>query len=112
MKPEHVLTPAENIGANAVLSETNVDQRRELMRKVGIERMLASLKHKSLEKRGTYELLSIHLSDSVPDARYLRMLNPSIGCWHLEGVDPRCNTIDEALNFRNSGWFVNPEILT
>lgn len=36
--------------------------------------------------------------DSLPDARYLKMLNPSIGVWHVEGVQG--NTVDEAINFR------------
>ncbi len=32
---------------------------------------------------------------------YLKMLNPSIGVWHVEGVAPAVRTVQEALNFRN-----------
>ena len=112
MMPYQVLTPAEKISAETVLQEPNVDRRRELIRKVGIERMLSKLPHKSLEQRGTYELLSIRLSDEIPDARYLRMVNPSVGVFHLEAVDPSCNTITESLNWRNSNWHETAEILT
>jgi len=112
MEPEQVLTPAEKIEPDSVLKEPNADRRRELLRKVGIERMLAKLPHKSLDKRGNYELLSIKLSDEVRDARYLRMINPSIQTFHLEGVDPSCKTITESLNWRNQGWHVDAEVLT
>jgi len=112
MDPEQVLTPAEKILPESVLRENNADRRRELIRKVGIERMLSKLPHNSLDKRGTYELLSIRLSEEVPDARYLRMINPSVGVFHLEGVDPSCKTVTESLNWRNSNWHETAEILT
>ena len=49
---------------------------------------------------------------------YLKMKNPSIGCYHLECVAQECKTVQEAINFRASGlknlmgkdW--NPWILT
>jgi hypothetical protein len=112
MNPEYVLTPAEKIDPQTVLAEPNADQRRELIRKIGVERMLSKLPHKSLNKSGDYQLLSVRLSDEVTDARYLRMLNPSVGVWHLEGVDPSCGTVAEALNWRNQRWHENAEILT
>ena len=112
MEPEQVLTPSEQLMPETVLAESNADRRRELIRKVGIERMLAKLPHKSLDKRGKYKLLSIRLSDEVTDARYLRMVNPSIGVFHLEGVAPECRTVTESLNWRNSQWHENAEILT
>jgi hypothetical protein len=98
MKPEYVLTPAEQIDPKTVLAEQNVDVRRELIRKVGVERMLSHLPHKKLDTLGNYELYSVRLSETVRDARYLKMLNPSIGCWHLEGVEG--DTCQEALNWR------------
>jgi len=112
MDAEQVLTPAERIEPDMVLKERNADRRRELIRKVGVERMLAKLPHKSMDKRDDYELLSVRLSDEVTDARYLRMLNPSVGVWHLEGVHPNCKTITESLNWRNHNWHENAEILT
>lgn len=112
MKREYVETSAENITPETVLSETNADIRRELLRKVGIERMLSRLSHRSIHKRGTYEVLSVRLSEQVTDARYLRMENPSVGCWHLEGIPPECDTVEKALSWRNHSWHENAEILT
>jgi hypothetical protein len=115
MDPEWVLTPAERIDPDLALRETNADRRRELIRKVGIERMLSKLPHKSLDKRGNYELLSIDLPNIASDVRYLKMLNPSVGCWHLEAINQRecpTATVEASLNWRNSGKFIDAEILT
>ena len=128
MKAEHVETPAECIAPETVLAETNADVRRELIRKVGVERMLSKLSHKVLDrKRGyrgessiistnpnepvMYELLSVRLSDEVTDARFLKMINPSIGVFHVEGVAPECSTVQEANNWRTQKTDA-PEILT
>jgi hypothetical protein len=114
MKPCHVLTPASQLDPKEILAEKNVDVRRELIRKKGIESMLENLPHKSLEKKGTYELLSVMLSDEVVDARYLKMVNPSIKVFHMEGVAPECASVQQALNWRagniNEDW--KPAILT
>ena len=107
-----VETPAEKISPVRVLQEKNVDIRRELIRKIGMERMLAELPHETISVRGNYELLSVRLSDEMPSARYLKMVNPSIGCFHLEGVAPECGTVEQALNWRNSSWFTDAEALT
>jgi len=112
MQPEYIMTPAEDLTPETVLSETNADIRRELLKKVGIERMLSALPHRQLDKRGDYELLSLRLSDQVPDARYLKMLNPSIGVWHMEGAWPDDDTVEKCLNRRNSNWFTNAEVIT
>jgi len=112
MPERFVMTPAEKIEPSEVLKEQNADIRRELLRKVGIDRMLAVLPSKKLDKVGDYELLSIDLGNGVTDARYLKMLNPSIGCFHLEGVAPECGTVEKSLNWRNQNRFTNAEILT
>jgi len=100
MRKEDVMTPAEKLDPKEILKRENVEERRELIRKVGIERMLSVLKNKVLDKKGDYSLLSIELSDQVKDARFLKMLNPSIQIWHLEGVSRECNTVAEAINWR------------
>lgn len=108
MRPDYVIRPAEKISPREVISEPNVDIRRELIRKVGIERMLEQMSHRIIDKHGTYELLSVVIDTSVPDARYLKMINPSVGCFHLEGVDQSCLTVQQALNWRagdiNKEW--------
>ena len=114
MKADYVLTPAEQLKPSVILAETNAEVRRELLRKVGIERFLSAAKHKVLNTQGNYSLLSIELSPAIRDARYLKMVNPSVGCWHVEGVAPECDTVQEAINWRagniNKEW--NPSVLT
>jgi len=115
MKPEYVLTPAEKLDATTILKEENADIRRELIRKVGIEMMLSHLPHTVIDKRDTYELLKIDFPGLVQDTRFLKMVNPSIGVFHLEGVERECNTVEQAINWR-AGRFGkvkwNPEVLT
>jgi len=98
MKEDHVMLPAEKIDVQEIIKEQNTEVRRELIRKIGIERFILKTDSKVLDKHGDYELISIKLSEEVPDARYLKMLNPSIGVWHVEGVEG--DTIEEAINFR------------
>jgi len=44
---------------------------------------------------------------------YLKMLNPSISTWHIEGIHPDCKTIEQALAWRNGeDKYEKPEILT
>ncbi len=112
MKKEYVMTPSHDISGEMILKETNTEMRRELLRKVGVERAMDSLPHKLLEKRGNYELYSIDLSNEVKDARYLKMLNPSVGVWHIEGIEPGISTIADALKWRNNNWYEDAEILT
>ena len=112
MKEKHILTPAEKLDVKEIINEKNVDVRRELIRKIGIERFVQNSEAKILDKQGEYELLSIQLSEDVMDARYLKMKNPSIGIYHIEGVEG--NTVQEALNWRagNKDEFWLPVILT
>ena len=112
MEKWHVMTPAEDIKAEDVMKETNVEKRRELIRKVGIEVLMTAMPHKLLDKRDNYELYSIDLSDTLKDARYLKMVNPSIGVFHLEGVEPGISTVTDALKWRNQNLFENAEVLT
>ena len=112
MTEKQVMTPAEKLDPKEIMQETNADVRRELIRKVGIERMLTVLPNRVMDKVGEYQLLSIKLSDELQDARYLKMLNPSIGAWHLEGVAPECDTVEKCLNWRNQHMFTNAEVLT
>jgi len=94
-----VLTRSEEINPRDLLKLANAEQRREFVRKVGIDRICYSLKAKCLDNVGNYELLLLDLGDGRKRP-YLKMLNPSIGTWHVEGVPPGCDTVEKALNFR------------
>jgi hypothetical protein len=100
MKPEYVLTPADEIKPEVVLREQNVDVRRELLRKVGVMRLLKY--GKLIEKTDNYQLWDLSpLFIRIPYAPYLLMQNPSIeDTKHLEGVSPECRTIEQAINWR------------
>ncbi len=100
MKPEYVLTPAKDINPEMIMKETNVDQRRELIRKVGVDR-LASY-GKKIHKEGDYELIDMSpVLAGIQYAPHLLMKNPSVeDTWHLEGVAPECKTVEQAINWR------------
>ena len=105
---------AEEMDAKNVIAVKNVEQRRELIRKIGAERFIQAAGAKVINKRGDYELLSVDLSDEKKDCRYLKMLNPSIGTWHVEGVANVCQTVEQAINWRagNMAEKWEPAILT
>lgn len=99
---KHVFTTEERskFGDELALTEPNTEIRREIVRKVGLERFVQAAGARVMDKLGNYELISVRLSEEAPDCRYLKMLNPSIGVWHVEGVGPDCRTVREALHFR------------
>lgn len=95
-----VETPAEDIDARELLRTQNAEVRREIVRKVGIERVCQDLGAVVVDRDGDYELLWLGLEDGRTRP-YLKMKNPSIGVYHVEGVHPRCRTVQQALNWRN-----------
>jgi hypothetical protein len=107
-----VVTPREELSSSLMLSERNIDIRREIARKIGIEKICKDLKAKCVDSWENYELLLLDLGDE--SARpYLKMLNPSIGTYHIEGVDPSCVTVKSALAWRNGlNEYKVPEVLT
>jgi len=107
---ELVETPAEKLDPQLVVKETNAEVRREIVRKIGVERLVQKLGAKTLDKKGSYELLNIDLGENR-FRPYLKMLNPSVGTYHIEGVAPECRTIEQALNWRNQTT-ETPEVLT
>ena len=86
-----------------VLGIENVDQRREAVKRFGIDRLMDKATtldtEKNEEGQAVYELLKIDITGM--ERRYLKMINPSIGCFHVEGVDNGCETVQDCINFRN-----------
>jgi len=93
MAPD-TLTPEQ------IAKETNAQVRQVMVERIGIERVCQMFKAEPVDQRGDYALLMLDLGDGRKRP-YLKMRNPSIGVWHVEGVDPRARTVQEALNFRN-----------
>ena len=109
---EIVETPSDQLSAALILTEKNAEIRREIVRKIGTERLCRDLNAQSIDKEGTYELLLLDLKDGR-HRPYLKMKNPSIDTWHVEGVHPDCKTVDQALAWRNGvDVYKSPEILT
>jgi len=100
MKPEYVLTPPNEIDMETVLKEQNIDVRRELIRKVGIERLVN--KGMKVDESNGYRLIDMSsLFTGVSYAPFLVMRNPSLeDTFHAEGVGAECQTVEQALNFR------------
>jgi hypothetical protein len=90
-----------------IMEITNVEVRREFVRKIGMERLWHKLNPKILETRkcpigGTYTLADLHVGEGRL-WRVLRMENPSVPeVWHIEGVPNDRETVYAALNFRNN----------
>ena len=128
MDKQYVMTPADKLPADFLLREPNAEKRRELVRKIGIERICADLHARVIdretivlpartglawdeetggfverffeEQRLDYELLMLDLKDGRRRP-YLKMFNPSVeGLIHIEGVGPECRTVRAALHWR------------
>jgi hypothetical protein len=104
-------TPAEQLNAKEFAKISNVEVRREFIRKIGIEKLCNDLGSTVLDKKGNYELHEVDLGTDVGKWPYLKMLNPSIGVWHMECVDQSCRTVTDAICWRNQSN-LEPEVLT
>jgi len=116
LKKQIVITPADQLSPSLVTTTRNAEVRRELVRKIGLERILSELETETLDKNDKYELITLNLPfgnrrDGNRRRPYLKMLNPSTGTWHIEGVSPNVKTIKEALQYRNNS-VDEPIILT
>lgn len=107
-------THPDDLDARKVLQIENVDHRREVIRRMGSERLVAQLDAKVLDTEtrdvgGKYELLAIEMNHGEP-WRFLKMVNQSIGAVHIEAVPRECSTVRHAINWRasqniNQDWF-------
>jgi hypothetical protein len=119
MDEKYIKTPAKDITKDMFLSETNVDKRREISKKLGIDRTIQMLGAEVVDTYnskvgGKYELLMVDFDGRGTKRPYLKMKNPSLkDTYHIEGVDPSCKTVKEALMYRNGLLVFNePESLS
>lgn len=115
---KYISTPTDQLDYAEVLSIRNVEQRAEVIKRIGISNLFTRLSPKLLDssREHGYELYSITLGNYEP-RKYLKMLNPSVeGEIHIEAVHPDCKIVNEALSFRNFGTvsndFTKPMVLT
>lgn len=97
---ELVMTPPLQLDSKIILKETNAEVRREMVRKIGVDKICKDLGSECIDKSKGYELLVLNMGDGRRRP-YLKMKNPSIGTYHIEGVHPDCKTVKESLNWRN-----------
>ena len=110
---EIACTPAEELNPEIILTEKNAEIRREIVRKIGIERIIQKMECKTLDTWKDYTLLEFpHIKGMQTKGVYLKMKNPSTGTIHIEGVSPEIKTVAEALNWRIGGLSWNPIQLT
>ena len=99
---EIVKIKPEKITVNRILQEQNVEIRRELLRKLGIDNFIIKLRVKPVDASEDYELYKIKLGSDL-NGTYLKMRNPSLkDTYHFEGVPNKCNTVVEALAWRDA----------
>ena len=104
------ITPESNLDIEFFKKEKNADIKAEFVRKYGIDRMesfgktIDSYKKYPNEEwwqKSQYTLIDMSkLFSSINYAPFLKMKNLTTETFHLEGVDPSCKTIKDALKFR------------
>lgn len=139
--PQYIAeTPAVQLDVMKVMAETNVDVRREGLRKISMSKIIKDTKAKKLDewhsttqltkeedqfidnhfnvvtfrqhfqKWCNYELYDMDFGDGKT-RRVLKMTNPSVaGAEHFERVEDNCETVKQALAWRNSQQdYLNPK---
>lgn len=111
---EIVMTPADEMTPDIIINEANAEIRKEILKKMGIERVIKQTKADIRETKNEYTLYELESKDTNNNPYiYLKMDNPSTDEIHFERVHPNCNTIEEALAYRDGEErYVKPDILT
>lgn len=104
--PENVvMTPADDLDPKLIFEETNVEVRREIVRKIGPTNLFRKLGAQPLDTEdgpNGYQLVEFKDIGAGTPARALKMNNRSLeGVVHIEFVPNSCNTVMDALLFRN-----------
>lgn len=103
-----ITTPKDKLDPKKILEISNVEQRLQAIKYVGLEKLLSQLKTKTIDRKDKYELILIDIEDK--QCEFLKMSNPSTGEIHVEGIKPGIKTVNEALAWRMGlELFVNPK---
>jgi hypothetical protein len=84
------------------LNEKNAEVRSQALRKIGLGKVFKDLNVKIHDKFEDYELVEFPNIYNKPYAPFLKMINPSTGEIHVEGIHHNCKTVQEALAWRES----------
>lgn len=111
MKKAYIMTPADKIDLKEVFAEKNADVRRELVAKVGIKRIIDEMNAIIADEVDDYQLIILDIGSSRRP--YLRMVNPSTGDTHIEGVPVGIKSVRSALAWRNGlAEYTPPQAIT
>lgn len=110
--PKEIMSQAKDkVLPKDILQLKNAEQRMQGMKYIGLGKFFDSLTKKVVDKKDDYELLLI--DHEGEQCEYLKMVNPSTGEIHLEGIQPGLKTVDQALAWRNGlEYWINPLQLT
>ena len=108
-------TPTEKLDLEFFKKEKNADVKAEFIKKYGVQRMLSlgkkmddsSKSRNSWYVDSEYELYNLGSIFNRERAVFLKMKNLTTGTYHVEGVDPSCNTVNEALEYRAKNRKIN-----
>ena len=99
-------TPAMDLDPKLLIKEQNAEVRREVIRKVGMDRILQKLKGKKLDSWREYELYQIDNIDIEP-VGLLKMTCPSTQTFYTLRIPPEIKEARKAINWVN--WNIDPE---
>ena len=112
-------TKVDEFTKEMILSENNVDFRRCIIQKIGINKAIELLGADVVDTYdsqvgGKYELLMVDYTNTGEKRPYLKMSNPSLeNTYHIEGCHPNVKTCKEAIMFRNGlKKFIEPKVLS
>ena len=84
--------------ARQIMAVENAEQRMTLIKRAGLENMLEHLDSQCLDSRDGYDLLTLNINDRP--CEYLKMVNPTTGEIHVEGIKPGIKTVNQAIAWR------------
>lgn len=99
-----VTDPISALNPKEILDIKNVEQRAEVIKRYGIQKLFFDLEPTLLDSKTEhgYELYEVSVYPGIP-RKYLKMRNPSVDEVHIEAVHPDCKTVDEANAWANFG---------
>lgn len=95
-----VETPTEKITKEMIFAEKNTDVRRELFRRIGMEKLISILDYKKLDEYRGCELISFDLGDGR-ERPYVFMRCPTTKQVYIEGAPPDCTTAKAAYEYQH-----------
>ena len=106
-----VKTPVGDLDPTKILNIKNTELRSQAMIKYGIENFYDSLEKELVHEEtlpigGNYKLYDVQVMPNMDPWRFLRMVCPSKGEVHFEKVPSECNTVQEALYWRETATVI------